>query len=230
MDDKIIENIRIRRKELGITQGEMAQQLNMSRPTYIAIEKGDRDLTLTELREISGILGMKIDMSPYARELRNDQKFEQMLLYFVQKYPEGVPKTKLAKLLYLADFSNFYLCGRPMSGVQYVCREYGPVADVFFRLLDELDDCHVLNIEKVKQALMIAPMGEVIGETLLDADDKKLMDKIDSYWHNKKTQEIVNFTHEQRPWQTRLNGEDIPYFTIVLEDPDHVYAPVDIYG
>ena len=45
-------------------------------------------------------------------------------------------------------------------------------------------------------------------------------------WKDKPTQEIVNFTHEQKPWKMCRDGEYIPYSLIIQEDPDHVYQPV----
>lgn len=224
LEKRVVSNIKRMRSELGLTQGEVAERLEMSRPTYIAIEKGERDLTLRELERIAEILQTDASIL-YTEDPRDDRKFEQMLLYFVQKYPEGIPKTKLAKLLYIADFYSYYNEMAPMSGVQYVKQKYGPVADIFFQLLDELYDCHALHIEPVGNALVVTPAGEVVSEDLLSEKDKEIMDKIDNYWHDKNTQEIVNFTHEQHPWMTSFDKEKIPYYSIVQEDSDHVYAP-----
>jgi len=44
------------RKSAGLSQEELAQKLGFSRPTLVAMEKGERDITLTELRKISEIL------------------------------------------------------------------------------------------------------------------------------------------------------------------------------
>ena len=43
-----------------------------------------------------------------------------------------VPKTKLAKLLYLADFAWYYDHLKSMSGMQYRKITFGPVPDTFF--------------------------------------------------------------------------------------------------
>ena len=48
----------------------MARRLNISQPTYSRFEKEDGDLTISQLKEISDVFGMKID------ELINfDEKF-----------------------------------------------------------------------------------------------------------------------------------------------------------
>jgi len=66
----------------------------------------------------------------------------------------GVPKTKLAKLLYLADFTNFYKELEPMSGVKYRRMEYGPVADVFFSLTEALHEGGKLILRQRTQLLL----------------------------------------------------------------------------
>ncbi len=57
-----------------------------------------------------------------------------------------IPKTKLAKLLYLADFSWFYKHLAPMSGLTYRRIKYGPVPDQYFRALEELMDEHQITM------------------------------------------------------------------------------------
>ena len=64
------------------------------------------------------------------------------------------------------------------------------------------------------------------------APHSKLSDKelavirsIGEAWKDKQTQEIVDFTHEQLPWQICREGEIIPYGLITQEDPEKVYGP-----
>lgn len=48
------------RKARGKTQGEVADLLGCSRPTYIAIEKGDRPLKSDEIRRLAQFLGRRV--------------------------------------------------------------------------------------------------------------------------------------------------------------------------
>lgn len=221
--EKIEQVLRKAREEKGFTQEQVAERLGMSRPTYIAVENGKRELTLTEYDIVRKMLDLPEENDLMPR--RDDQKFRQMFFYFLRKYPDGIPKTKLAKLLYLADFSKFYFDMEPMSGVQYIRRDYGPVADVFFDTIDDLYDHGEIDIETTDQAFIVRNISMKSNDDLLETADKKWMDKIDEYWHGKKTAEIVEFTHSQKPWGTAFNNEKIPYFTIIQEDPTHVYAP-----
>jgi len=218
------QNIEQMRKDRSLTQSQMASELGISRPTYINIENGERDPSVSELEKVAAIFG--VSAGELLSSPRNNRKFEQMYFYLLRKFKHGVPKTKLAKLLYLADFSNFYHNLESMSGVPYVRREYGPVADIFFELTENLFDTGKINIEPLDGgALMIYPTSKDISDNLLDNEEKLLMDKIFEAWKNKRTQTIVNFTHEQKPWKACRDGEYIPYSLIIQEDPEHVFTP-----
>ncbi len=223
MIEMLYQNIERLRKERGLTQEQVAKMLNLSRPTYVNIESGEREPNVSELERLAAVFG--VSMSELLSGSRNNKKFEQMYFYILRKFKNGVPKTKLAKMLYLADFSYFYDNLKPMSGVTYIRRDYGPVADIFFETTDALFDAGKISIEPLDRALIIKSTSFLPNDELLADDEKKRMDEIVRYWKNKNTQEIVNFTHEQKPWRSRMDGEEIPYVSIIQEDPEHVYAP-----
>ena len=216
-----IETIRIAR---GLTQEQVADVIGVSRVTYINVTKGRRDLTINELEKLASFFDVPV--AELFDQPRNNEKFKQMYFYILRRFGDGIPKTKLAKLLYLSDFSHFYDNLLPMSGVRYVRRAYGPVADIFFELTEDLYDKGKINIEPLDYALMIRLTSKEQEDNLLSDEEKSLMDKICSYWKDKRTSEIVNFTHEQKPWKMCRDGEYIPYSLIIQEDPHHVYAPL----
>ncbi|MDR0220482.1 MAG: DUF4065 domain-containing protein, partial [Lachnospiraceae bacterium] len=197
--------------------------LDMSRATYINVKNGRRDLTTGELEKLSAYFGVPI--AEMFDQPRNNEKFKQMYFFVLRRFSGGIPKTKLAKLLYLADFGCFYDTLLPMSGVRYVRREYGPVADIFFELTEDLYDKGKINIIPLDYALLITSTTAERDEDLLSDEEKALLDKICLYWKDRRTSEIVNFTHEQKPWKTCRDGEYIPYSLIIQEEPNHVYAP-----
>jgi transcriptional regulator with XRE-family HTH domain len=57
--------IRKRREELGFSQQEMADKLNMSQSTYSRIEAKDEDLTVRQLKLIAEVLNVTLaDLLP----------------------------------------------------------------------------------------------------------------------------------------------------------------------
>jgi len=222
MTNTVADNIEKLRVARGLTQQHVADILNMTRATYNKIENGARELTTSELEILS--IYFDVPIAELFDKPRDIEKFQQMYFYILNKFKDGVPKTKLAKLLYLVDFSNFYEHLESMSGVRYKRRQYGPVADVFFEVTDDLHEKGKIDIEPKDETYLIHPTSK--QETyLLSNDDMELIDKIVAYWKNKRTIEIVNFTHEQKPWKSCREGEYIPYSLIIQEEPDNVFAP-----
>ena len=217
-------NIERLRCEHGLTQEQVADVINVSRVTYINVTKGKRDLTTGELEKLSAFFNVPI--AEFFDQPRDNEKFRQMYFYILRYFQDGIPKTKLAKLLYLADFSFFYDYLESMSNVRYVRREYGPVADIFFELTEDLYDKGKINIKPLDYALMISATTIEKEDGLLSDEEKALLDRICNYWKDKRTSEIVNFTHEQKPWKMCRDGEYIPYSLIIQEDPNNVYAPI----
>ena len=140
-----------------------------------------------------------------------------------------IPKTKLAKLLYLADFAWFYDSLESMSGMQYRKIAYGPVPDIFFRALNELEEDGKIVIDRKnddgEEMFLISESESNKNEKIktISVEEKVLMKKIAEKWKNKKTQEIVNFAHNQLPYFLCRDNELIPYELIIQEDPDMVY-------
>lgn len=225
---KLVEKIIKLRERSGYTQEEVAKKLSIGRQRWIMVEKGQRDLNTEELDKLADIFG--IDIADFFEEIPDIEKFKQMyfacIRYASDKKRGGVTKTKLAKLLYLADFSSFFYNLEPMSGVKYRRMEYGPVADIFFSLTEDLYEGGKIEISPIGNALIISSKTREVSTDKLTAGEEKLIKQICDQWKDKRTEEIVNFTHEQKPWKMCREGEYIPYELIIQEDPDHVYQPV----
>lgn len=223
----IAERVTKLRELSELTQEQVAQKLGISRQRWIMVEKGERDLNTEELEILAALFG--IDVADFFEEVPNVEKFKQMYfacLKFASNSHNNVPKTKLAKLLYLADFKNFFESLEPMSGVKYRRLEYGPVADIFFSLTEDLYESGKIRIEPLDSALMISSNTREEDFGKLSEKELKSIQKICELWKDKSTQEIVNFTHEQKPWKMCREGEYIPYSLIIQEDPNHVYQPL----
>lgn len=215
------------REMSGLTQEEVANKLGISRQRWILVEKGKRDLSTEELDILATLFG--IDVADFFEEVRDVEKFKQMYfacLKFASDERGGVPKTKLAKLLYLADFTKFFKDLEPMSGVKYRRMEFGPVADIFFLTTEDLFDNGKINITPMEQAFIISANTREENFDKLSKNELSLIEEICRLWKDKRTAEIVNFTHEQKPWKMCRDGEYIPYSLIIQEDPDHVYQPL----
>ena len=141
------------RTKKGIPQAEIAKKLGISRTSYIAVEQGKKELTVSEFESLLNVLGVSREEFE-GGEIPNYEKYKQMILAFL-RLNKSVPKTKLAKLLYFADFSWFYNRLESMSGMPYRKIQYGPVADTYFRLIDEMFDAGEISIEQTENGAML---------------------------------------------------------------------------
>ena len=168
-------------------------------------------------------------MNAFFDEVVDDsEKYKQMLFEFLQNNisKKGkVPKTKLASMLYLADFGWYYENLESMSGMRYRKIAHGIVPDDYFRIICELYDEGKLNIEVEDSAILVSPTAAWKRKPInkLSKKEKDFIKKIAKKWKNKKTKEIVAFTKNQRPYIFCNDGEMVPYELITQEDPGYAY-------
>ncbi len=227
MTTKYSNLIKVSRLKKGLSQSDIAIKLGISRPSYIAIEQGKRELTIGEFEKLSSILGVSFE-EVESGESPNYEKYKQMILLLL-RMGKSVKKTKLAKLVYLSDFAWFYSHLQSMSGMQYRKLAYGPVPDSYFRALDELENEGKITIDRQydgeKEMIVISESESNRNQHLgsISDDEKELMSKIHDKWKDKKTVEIVNFTHNQLPFLLANEEEIVSYALITQEDPHEVY-------
>ncbi|HEY1645751.1 MAG TPA: type II toxin-antitoxin system antitoxin SocA domain-containing protein [Candidatus Saccharimonadales bacterium] len=230
-------NLEQARSARGYTLEQVAKVANLSRQTYALVEAGKRDITISKAEALAAMLRVTIDdlrgapdgVSTLTDSQSSLEKYKQMILNAMQfgaNETDGkVTKTKLAKLVYLADFTWYYDHLMPMSGMSYRKLPRGPVPDIYFRALDELEeDGAITREEKGRNILLkLAESGDAPANRL-SKEERTEISKIAKSWQGKQTQEIVDFTHAQLPWQICRDGEVIPYSLITQEDPDRVYG------
>ena len=240
MSGQILNNIAKARQARGYSQEQIAQAIGVSRPTYMDIESGKKELKVSQAEALAAILRVGIDdilgipdgCSVFSDVMTSTEKYKQMILnalkYGADKKDGKITKTKLAKLVYLADFIWYYENSRPMSGVTYRKLPRGPVAEVYFRALDEMEEDGVILRTPRGNAILFSLVEEEAPTGKLSPREIDLIKKLGEAWQGKSTEDIVNFTHEQLPWQICLDGEVIPYSLIFQEEPAKIYGPAQI--
>jgi transcriptional regulator with XRE-family HTH domain len=230
------QNLEKARLARGYTLEQVANVIGLSRQTYAQIELGNRDITLGQAEALAAMLRTSIDelrgapdgVSTFSDPQSSIEKYKQMILNALQFGADDdgkITKTKLAKLVYLADFTWYYDRLVPMSGMSYRKLPQGPVPDVYFRALDELHESGVINREEKGRSILFAlsESGNAPSNRLTN-EEKIMIKQISKAWKGKQTQEIVDFTHSQLPWQICREGEVIPYGLITQEEPELVYG------
>lgn len=220
----MIRNLRLER---GLSQEEVCRRCHIGRSSYIAFEQGKVELSFSQTAQLANLFGLSLEQVESGLRPNYD-KYKQMILAYLRCHPSSdgkVVKTKLAKLLYLADFAWFYEHLESMSGMQYRRLPYGPVPDQYFRAIDELQESGQINLDHKSDISLISETDSSKKQALteLSKDELSLIKKICQKWKSKKSTEIVHFTHNQLPYKICQPDEIIPYELITQEDPGYIY-------
>ena len=176
MTKKLFQTIKKLRLRNDFSQEFMAQKLKMSRPTYMQIEKGKRELTISEAQKLASIFSMSLkellngdkkeieinfgkekkNKKAVKREIRisvpqqNLKKFKEVLLYILEKVGArpNIGETAIYKLLYFIDFDYYEKFEEQLIGAKYIKNHFGPTPIEFKKITDQMIASG--EIEKVK--------------------------------------------------------------------------------
>ncbi len=155
------------RKKNNLTQEFLASEIGVSRPTYMQIEQGARDLTLTEAKKLAEIFAIPFDVFLQGKEgvkviveiksgkksikkkeseirisvpQKRVDKFREILLYILEKVggKPNVGMTVLYKLLYFIDFDFYEKYEEQLMGLVYVKNHHGPTPHLFEDLIGDM--------------------------------------------------------------------------------------------
>ncbi|MFA5349003.1 MAG: type II toxin-antitoxin system antitoxin SocA domain-containing protein [Candidatus Paceibacterota bacterium] len=174
MISKFIEN---QRKKRNLTQKFIADTLGISRPTYMQIEKGVRDLTIEEAKKLAAVFGFSLDNLLNSKETEKIivkigktkksvhretvrisvpqekvEKFKQVLIYILKKVggKPNIGMTVLYKLLYFIDFDYYEKYEDQLMGLIYLKNQHGPTPLLFENLIKGMVKKGDLEILKSK--------------------------------------------------------------------------------
>lgn len=165
------------RKKHNFSQEYLARELSISRPTFIEIEKGGKELTISEAKKLSSIFGISFEKFLAGEESENISvvldkkkgesdlvapeirisvpqkkmdKFKEVLLYVLEKVGAqmNVGETVIYKLLYFIDFDFYEKYEEQLIGATYIKNHYGPTPVEFKKIVEEMEKKG--EIEKVK--------------------------------------------------------------------------------
>lgn len=123
-------------------------------------------------------------------------------------------KTKLAKLLWLADFAHFRRERRSITGLVYARVPYGPMPDGFQALLGALEAVGHIRLEPVVyskgEGEIVQPPVDSSPEALTPAEIETLRRVVRRYGALTSRQ-LSDLSHAEPIWTERMNSELIPY-------------------
>lgn len=79
----------------------------------------------------------------------NSSRIEDAVMHFITRYDQDtvLTRTKLVKLLYLADKKHFLTHDRTITGIRYFKYSYGPFSNCILDAVDGLEETGQIHIE-----------------------------------------------------------------------------------
>ncbi len=223
--------VRHLRESRELSQAAVAAVLGISRSSYVLLEQGQKELSFSEAVALVEYYGITYD-ELLRRQVPSVAVYTDMLRFFLReakKCDRTLKKTKLGKLLYLADYAYYYHHDCSLSGMVYYRFEYGPLAEGYLGLIDELEQTGWLNLRQVlREDYHMYEIEETrvsLREKLihLPKEARPLLTAIYKKWRDADTAEIVAFTKSQQPWLRAEPGGRLSYATIKAEPEEHLF-------
>ncbi|AKM77983.1 TPA: DUF4065 domain-containing protein [Candidatus Wolfebacteria bacterium] len=175
----MIKNLQELRKKGEISQEYLAKYLDISRPTLERIEKGERDITISQAKKLARLFelsleelisgkskgkievvfegkdqnqpkeGVEIRISVPQKKLK---KFKEALLYILEKVGSkpNVGMTVIYKLLYFIDFDYYEKFEEQIIGATYIKNHFGPTPVEFKKIVEMMEEHKELESIKSK--------------------------------------------------------------------------------
>lgn len=177
MAKDLYKRLKTLREQHKFSQEYIADKLGFSRPTYMQIEKGERELNVSEAKKLAEIFDVSLGDFIAGKETLNPvveirarkdlpqrekneirisvpqekaRKFEQVLLYILAKIggKPNIGQTVLYKLLYFIDFDYYEKYEEQLIGAKYMKNTHGPTPIMFAKIVDRLEKER--KVEKIK--------------------------------------------------------------------------------
>lgn len=239
--------IQEQRQKRNLTKEFLASELGISRPTYMQVEQGERDMTVTEAQKLAAIFGMTLGellagktqqhevtieqekkvSGPANLQIRvtrkNLNKFKQVLLYVLEKVGSkpNVGETVLHKLLYFIDFDYYEKYEETLMGATYIKNLHGPTSVELGAILGNMQEEG--EIEAVKSKYFKYDQKKYLPRkranlNILSAREIEHIDGVLARLADKNAREIERYSHEDIPWKTAKEGKPLSYESVFYRD------------
>ncbi len=210
------------------TQLAVANAINISRASYLALEKGTRELMFKEALLLAKLYRITLEELAHEESYDYAKYTDMMRLVLRVAATEKVTmkKTKLSQILYLADMRHYHQNHISMSGIPYRRQAYGPTIDNYLTLIEELEYNGTIVITQVLREdyhmyeITESRFSQKKPITHLTAKEQKTITAITTAWCDAPTATLTTFIEAQLPYRETTIGHIIPYERI-LEAEHH---------
>lgn len=223
----------------GVTQDELSSMISISRSSLVQIEKGSRNIKISELKAISEILNFSIDeiiSQDFSIDVKNVEqnpeiqeneirisvpkinllKFKNLILYILEKCGSkpNVGETVLYKLLYFCDFNYYELYEEHLSGSKYRKLQNGPVPYTGDSIINQM--VHDKELESFKTEFHGYKQTKYIplvsaNLKIFNGAEIDVIDKVINHLSDMSASDISRYSHNDIPWKATKEKDIIDY-------------------
>ena len=235
------------RKMKGLSQGDLAKSVKISRPSLAQIELGNRSVDILELQKLSLVLefslddfmskdfsaSQDVDVKEEKKAKKEEErisvptfqvsKFKNVLLYILERCAgkPNVGETVIYKLLYFSDFNYYELYEEHLTGAKYRKLPYGPVPQKLDIIIGQMIEKG--QLQRVKTEYHGYPQTrylplEKADLTDLRASEKEIIDRVIEQMSDWSAAAISSYSHMDMPWLASKEGEEINYELVFYRD------------
>ncbi len=236
------------RKKHNLTQEYLASKIGVSRPTYVQIEQGEKDLTISAAKTMADIFGISFDDFLAGKEpghevvlekartdkkavsglqirvtQKNLDKFKQVLLYILEKVggKPNVGETVLHKLLYFIDFDYYEKFEENLMGATYIKNHHGPTSVELGTILEDMQRNGEIEAVKSKYFNHLQKKYLPVKRadlSSLSAREIVHIDEVLARHSDRNAKEIENYSHEDIPWKSAKEEQPLSYESVFYRD------------
>lgn len=161
-------------------------------------------------------IGSAMNLGDVAQGFRmlDIDRLEQVVLWFAHHASTELYKTKLAKLLWLADFLHFRRERISLTGLSYARVPRGPMPNNFALLLGIMESDGTIDLDAVDdqdpRKNVIDPRS-LYDETFFSRSELTTLNQIAKHFGSQRATDLSNQSHREAAWRDRDNGAIIPY-------------------
>lgn len=250
MNKQIGIRIRQLRENAGLSQDELAKELNIARPSVSQIENGERHVTAEEVialtrifnvdadsilslkNEPQVILEKEGDMPNQPKEeirisvpQRNVRKFKEVLLYILNKVgaKPNIGETVLYKLLYFIDFNFYEKYEMQLVGATYIKNHHGPSPVEFTKIVRTMLEKDLVLVKTKHFNYMqkkYLPL-RTADTSVLSGTEIEMIDHVLNQLSDLNATQIAEYSHHDVPWMTAEEGKKIDYESVFYRTPGY---------
>lgn len=185
-----------------------------SENTYKKILSNIQNLKDIELNDDSYLFKLNIFEQPSkftGYRSPNIKKIQNLILYFLSKCNSDYnDKLKLNKLLFYADFLNYKITGKSITGLSYRAIQYGPIPSHYenlFSLLSDKDKIIESTFVRSKDGNVYEKYSAVkeYDLSLFTESEQENINEIIDHFKDIPTWDLVDLSHKEKAW-IDLNG------------------------